>query len=86
MRPLSAGSDPRAALSAMHAIEHITADSLVQAVIERYPHAVVIFARHGLPCAGCYISPFHPVADSAREYGVALGPLLRELNETLTPK
>jgi hybrid cluster-associated redox disulfide protein len=58
----------------------IRADNLVQKIIEDHPQTVLIFARHGLQCAGCYISPYHTVADSAREYGIPLDPLLQDLN------
>jgi hybrid cluster-associated redox disulfide protein len=64
-------------------LEPITAHSLVQAVIERHPQAVAVFVRHRLQCAGCCISPFHTIADSAREYAVALEPLLRDLNQAV---
>lgn len=63
-----------------HPGNQITADCLVQEVIERYPQAATIFIRYGLQCVGCYISPHHTIADSAREYALALEPLLRDLN------
>jgi hybrid cluster-associated redox disulfide protein len=66
-------------------IEEIRADSLVQDVVEVYPETVAVFVRHRLQCAGCTISPFHTIADSAREYSVAVEPLLRELNEVAQP-
>lgn len=62
----------------------ITADSLVQHVVEHYPRTIAIFARHGLQCVGCYISPFHTVADSAREYNMALERLLSDLNQAIS--
>jgi hybrid cluster-associated redox disulfide protein len=58
----------------------ITADSLVQEVVERHPQAISVFSRHGLQCVGCYISPFHTIADTAREYALHLEPLLGDLN------
>ena len=61
--------------------EQITADSLVQEVVERHPQTVLVFARHGLQCVGCYIAPYHTIADSAREYAMALDPLLGDLNQ-----
>jgi hybrid cluster-associated redox disulfide protein len=63
--------------------EPITAHSLIQAVIERHPQAVAVFVRHRLQCAGCCISPYHTIADSAREYAVALEPLLWDLNQAI---
>jgi hybrid cluster-associated redox disulfide protein len=64
----------------------ITANSLVQEVVERCPDTVTIFARHGLHCAGCYISPFHTIADSARAYAIAVEPLLLDLNRVIAGK
>jgi hybrid cluster-associated redox disulfide protein len=63
--------------------EAITADCLVHDIVERHPQSIAIFVHHGLQCAGCYISPFHTIADSAREYALALGPLLRDLNRAM---
>jgi hybrid cluster-associated redox disulfide protein len=61
----------------------ITADSLVQQVIERHPQTILVFVRHRLQCVGCDISPFHTIADSAREHAVSIEPLLGELNQAL---
>ena len=58
----------------------ISADSLVQEVVHGHPETVLVFIRRGLHCVGCTMSPFHTVADSAREHAVALGPLLGALN------
>lgn len=66
-----------------HAPERIAADSIVQGVIERHPQTIAIFARHGLQCVGCYISPFHTIADSAREHAITLEPLLDDLNRAI---
>ncbi|HSJ53304.1 MAG TPA: DUF1858 domain-containing protein [Anaerolineae bacterium] len=60
--------------------ETISAGSLVQEVVEHHPETVLVFVRHGLQCVGCTISPFHTIADSAREHAVALEPLLGALN------
>jgi len=62
-------------------MERITADSLVQDVVQDCPQTISVFARRGLRCVGCYISPFHTIADVSREYGLALDPLLDELNQ-----
>jgi hybrid cluster-associated redox disulfide protein len=61
----------------------IRADSLVQDVVDRHPQTITVFARHGLQCVGCYISPFHTIADSAREYALAIDPLLGDLNQAV---
>ncbi len=61
----------------------ITADCLVQEVVERHPQAVAIFTRHRLQCVGCYIAPYHTIADSAREYALPLEPLLDDFNRAI---
>jgi hybrid cluster-associated redox disulfide protein len=63
--------------------EAIGADCIVQGVIERHPQTIVTFARHGLQCVGCYIAPFHTIADSAREHTIPLEILLTDLNQAL---
>jgi len=66
-----------------HPGSRITADCLVREIVERYPQTVAVFARHGMQCVGCYISSYHTVADSARQYTLALEPLLRDLNRAV---
>ncbi len=70
----------------MHSIAvqgQIAADSLVEQVVESHPETVLVFVRHGLQCVGCYISPYHTIADSAREFAIDLQPLLAELNHAV---
>jgi hybrid cluster-associated redox disulfide protein len=73
-------------MNVTHVPECITADCIVQGVIERHPQTIAIFARHGLQCVGCYISPFHTIADSAREHAMTLEPLLNDLNQAILLK
>ena len=66
-----------------HLKDSISADCIVQGVIDRYPQTIMVFARHGLQCVGCYIAPFHTIADSAREHTVPLEILVADLNRAL---
>jgi hybrid cluster-associated redox disulfide protein len=59
----------------------VTADSLVQQVVERHPETISVLAKRGMQCVGCYISPYHTITDVAREYGLAIEPLLLALNQ-----
>lgn len=70
-------------MNTMETPDHIAADCIVQGVIDRNPQTIIVFARHGLQCPGCYIAPFHTIADSAREHAVALESLLTDLNQAL---
>jgi hybrid cluster-associated redox disulfide protein len=65
--------------------EAIGADCIVQGIIERHPQTIIVFARHGMQCVGCYIAPFHTIDDSAREHAVPLELLLAELNQSVLP-
>jgi hybrid cluster-associated redox disulfide protein len=55
------------------------ADSTVQAVLDARPDAARVLLRHGMACVGCTMAPFETMAEAAREYGVDLPSLLREL-------
>jgi hybrid cluster-associated redox disulfide protein len=70
-------------MSSTDLADPITADCLVCQVVERHPQTILIFAHYGLQCVGCYISPFHTIADSAREHAIALAPLLGDLNQAI---
>lgn len=61
----------------------IGADHLVQEIVKDYPQTVLIFAHYNLHCPGCYISPFHTVADSTQAYAIPLQPLLDDLNRAI---
>jgi hybrid cluster-associated redox disulfide protein len=63
--------------------EPITEESLVQDLVVEHPETILVFARHGLSCVGCYIAPFHTIADSAREHDLCIEPLLGDLNRAL---
>jgi hybrid cluster-associated redox disulfide protein len=65
------------------AVEPIGADSLVCEVLEAHPGTATVFVRHGVQCVGCYIAPFHTIADSAREHAVSLEFLLADLNRSV---
>ena len=64
-------------------IAPITADSLVKEVVDRHPQTISVFSKYGLKCVGCYISPFHTITDTAREYALRIEPLLSELNRVV---
>ncbi len=64
-------------------MDRITAQSLVQDVVAEHPETISVFARRGWPCVGCYISPFHTIADVADQYRVDLDSLLTGLNQAL---
>jgi hybrid cluster-associated redox disulfide protein len=70
-------------MDATLAYRRITAESLVQEVVAQHPAAIPVFVGFGMGCVGCTISPFHTIADSAREHALPLEPLLGDLNRAL---
>jgi hybrid cluster-associated redox disulfide protein len=71
-------------MTGAQSVQPITADWLVKDVITRHPQTITVFGRHRVQCVGCYISSFHTIADTAREYAVNIEPLLSDLNRTIT--
>lgn len=61
--------------------QRITADMKVDDILVRYPQTGHVFFRYKLGCSGCYISRFHDVATSAKQFNIDLNKLLAELNE-----
>lgn len=57
----------------------ITKDSNVEDVIARYPDAVKIFLRYGLPCLVCGEPFWGTIAELAERYSVDLDSLISEL-------
>ena len=64
----------------------ITAEMSIEEVAIKYPQTIKVFFQHGMQCTGCYICGFHSIAESAKEYGVELKPLLNDLNNVVTEK
>lgn len=61
----------------------ITLDTCILDLIEGYPRTVAVFNTLNMACPGCYISPFHTVSDSAREYNLHPGELLQALKDAV---
>ncbi|RKX70185.1 disulfide oxidoreductase [candidate division WOR-3 bacterium] len=59
----------------------ITKDSSVEEVITRFPDAVAIFIKHGLPCLVCGEPFWGTIEELARKYGVDVDLLIAELNK-----
>jgi len=60
----------------------ITPEMTIEEVVVRYPDAVSVFFRHGIPAVSCGAPIWGSVQENAEKYGVKdLEALLRELNE-----
>jgi len=66
--------------------QKITAEMSIEEVATKYPQAIKVFFQHGMQCTGCYICGFHSIAESAKEYGVELEPLLNDLNGVIAQR
>ena len=63
--------------------QKITADMSIEKVVTEYPMTIKVIFQHGMHCTGCYVCGFHSIAESARQHGVDLEPLLDDLNDVI---
>jgi hybrid cluster-associated redox disulfide protein len=66
-------------------VQLITLDTYLADIVTTWPQTIGVFNAYQMACPGCHISPFHTVADGAREYGLQASELLQALNEALRP-
>jgi len=66
--------------------QKIMAEMNINEVVTEYPQTIRVFFRHGMQCTGCYICGFHSIAESAKQWGVELEPLLKDLNDVIAEK
>lgn len=66
--------------------QKITTEMNIYEVVTKYPQTIKVFFRHGMQCTGCYICGFHNIAESAKQYGVELEPLLKDLNSIIVER
>ncbi|NPA80242.1 MAG: hypothetical protein GXO29_04250 [Thermotogae bacterium] len=68
-------------------MSRITADTTVEEVVLRYPDAVDIFFKYGIPAIACGTPIWGTIGENAEKYGVEdLDGLLRELNALVEEK
>lgn len=46
----------------------------------KVPGAAEVFAKHGLHCIGCFVSPFETIEQGASAHGIDVEKLVKELN------
>jgi hybrid cluster-associated redox disulfide protein len=62
-----------------------TLDSLpINALLDRWPAAAVVFIRYQMACIGCDFSGFHTPADAAHEYQIPQRLFFQDLGEYMT--
>lgn len=61
--------------------QRITADTILERVIDDYPNTAKVFFNHNLHCVGCPISHHHRVVDCVTENDLDLESFLAELRE-----
>lgn len=64
-------------------IDQLTPHTLILDIVENYPQTIAVFNELNMACPGCRISPYHTIADSAREYGIQLDALIHALDRVL---
>ena len=64
----------------------ITADMKIGEAVGKYPQIARAFLQHGLFCVGCGAAAFESIEQGAMAHGIALGPLLADLNKAAMQK
>ncbi|KKM12949.1 disulfide oxidoreductase [Clostridiales bacterium PH28_bin88] len=62
----------------------ITKDMSILEVLQAYPQARDVFARHGMGCIECMGAEGESLEDGARMHGLNLQVLLEDLNRLVT--
>jgi len=66
--------------------EKITKNMLLGEVVNKYPKAVEVFMKYGLPCAMCGVAFSETVEQGAASHGIDLKKLLMDLNKAASKK
>ena len=61
--------------------DKINKDMLLGEVASKYPKAMDVFLKHGLPCAGCGVAFSETIEEGAMMHGIDLKSLLKDLNK-----
>ena len=64
----------------------ITGSTKIGEVVRKYPQVARVFLEHGLFCVGCGAAAFESIEQGAMAHGIALGPLLADLNKAAKQK
>ena len=64
----------------------ITKDMDISSIVQRYPQTVRVFLSHGRMCIGCAAARFQNLEQGARANGIAVQPLLMDLNASVEPQ
>ena len=62
----------------------ITADMSIGDVVQKYPHTVEVFFKHGLGCVGCAVARFENIAQGAMAHRIDVDVLIKDLNQSLS--
>jgi hybrid cluster-associated redox disulfide protein len=60
---------------------NLSVDSNIMEVVQRYPAAVEIFMKHGLPCVGCAAAQYEKISDVVAEFGIDADKLIEEIKQ-----
>ena len=61
----------------------ITVDMPIGDVVQKYPHSIEIFFRHGLGCVGCAVARFENIRQGAMAHGIDIDTLVEDLNQAI---
>ena len=59
----------------------ITKEMPIGDVVQKHPETIAVFMKNGLHCIGCAVAAFESIAEGAAAHGIAIDPLIEQLNE-----
>lgn len=65
-------------------MDSLTADTIIEDILQQYPHTRTVFLRHRMACPGCSMAPFDTLRDATTEYHLSLEAFLDELHQEIT--
>lgn len=61
----------------------VTADTILDDLMETYRFTIPLFIHRKLMCIGCPIAHMHDVRQACFEHGISLSEFLEDINETI---
>jgi len=61
----------------------ITKEMPIGDVVQKHPETIAVFMKNGLHCIGCAVAAFESIAEGAAAHGIAIDPLIDQLNEAV---
>lgn len=66
--------------------QKIIKDSNILDTLNKYPHTIKVFQKHGFHCIGCALARYESIEEGAMVHGIDVDKLVKELNKIVEKK